>query len=154
MSTIMRAEDLATLVVARVKTISKANGFETDIGLQAFEGKLVIADEDVGEGACTIVEGVDSVNDRPGRIPNNQIEQRFAVVAYVKCDPRYPNRAAHAVIRDIKRAIWSNKNATFDNQVLLVKYLGKDIGPRPDGVNIVLGLVEFSVTYVEDLTNP
>lgn len=154
MSTVMKAGDLADLIVARIRTITKANGFETDIGLQAFEGKLVIADEDVGDGACTIIEGVDTVNDRPGRIPNNQIEQRFGVVAYMPCDPRWPNRAAHSVIRDIKRAIWSNKNATFDDQVILVKYLGKDIGPRADGVKIVLGMVEFSVQYVEDLTSP
>lgn len=149
------ASAVAALVRERIGRIKIEDGFETDLGLTVFQGKIRVADEDVPAGGCiSIVEGVDTVNDRPGRIPNALIEQRFGMVAYMPCDPANPNLAAHAAIRDIKRVMWANKNATFDGAVSMVKYLGKDIGPRADGAKIVIGLVEIGVQFVEDLSNP
>jgi len=149
------ASGVAALVKERISRIKLVDGFSTDIGNTMFEGKILVADEDVPEGGCvSIIEGVDTVDDRPGKIPNAKVTVRFGMVCYLQCDPDNPTVACHAAIRDVKKAIFANRNATFDDQVYLVKYLGKDIGPRADGSNIVMALVEISVSYVEDLSNP
>lgn len=153
--TINTASGVAALVKERISRIKQEDGFATDIGNTVFEGKVLVADEDVPVGGCvSIIEGVDTVNDRPGKIPNALIEVRFGMVCYLHCDPNNPSTACHAAIRDVKKVIFANRNATFDEKVFLVKYLGKDIGPRADGAKIVMALVEISVQYVEDLSNP
>lgn len=154
-NTINTASRVAALVYERATGITVANGYETDLGTAVFQGKVKVADEQVLETkfCLSVIEGIDTIEARPGRVPNVKVEQRYGLVAYGVCDPNAPNETAHKMIRDIKRAIWRG-NGTFDDQVILVRYLGRDIGPRADGVNIVMALVEFGVQYVEDLTKP
>lgn len=151
--TIFTAGQVSAIVQERMRSITLANECETDIGSQVYMGRRIVADEDIGSGAITVIEGIDTVTSRPGRIPNAVIEQRYALVAYLPCDPDQPNAAAHAAIRDLKRAIFKG-NATFEDRVRTVKYLGRDIGTRADGARYVVALVEIAVEYVEDLTKP
>lgn len=149
------ASGVAALVKERIGRIKVVDGFATDIGNTVFAGKVLVADEDVPEGGCvSIIEGTDTVNARPGKIPNAVVEVRFGMVCYLHCDPDNPAVVCHDAIRDVKKVIFAGRNATFDDKVVLVKYLGKDIGPRADGTKIVMALVEISVSYVEDLSNP
>jgi hypothetical protein len=71
----------------------------------------------------------------------------------VSCDPNHPNDAAHAAIRDIKRAMFAG-DGNFGGRVLKVSYQGRDIGPRVDGEPVVYVQVTIDIDYVEDLTNP
>jgi hypothetical protein len=81
------------------------------------------------------------------------ISQSYMIDAFDVCDPDNPNTKALSMIRDIKRAIFKT-DATLGGAVKKVSYLGRDIGPRPDGVAMVQARVMISVEYVEDLTNP
>jgi hypothetical protein len=84
-------------------------------------------------------------------------EQEYILFAYVPCDPRNPNDAAHAAIRDMKRAIFRTAGAAdtrLGGKVHRVRYLGRDIGPRADGAGVVLAAIEVEGQYAEDLANP
>ena len=79
-----------------------------------------------------------------------------------QCDPDNPNDMAHQIISDIKKAVFSNTDATrvdttmgtvsFGGRVKSVHYRGRDIGPRTDGVPIVFAVVHIDVVYVEQLS--
>ena len=145
------AQQVADGVAERIALISTANGYETDIGQRLFKGRRAVDESAV---PCSVlIEGNDTPVDRPGRLPAVSIKQRYVIAAYVACDPNNPNVAAHAAIRDIKRAMF-NGDGNFGGKVLKVTYQGRDIGPRADGVPVVFVTVEIDVDYVEDLTNP
>lgn len=154
---ITTAGGIAAVIYERMLAIQVANGYETDMGLTVFQGKTRVADEQVikAKTCISVLEGIDTVQAQAarGRIPQVKLEQRYGLVGYSVCDPSAPNVAAHQLLRDMKRAIW-NGDATFGGQVLAVNYLSRDIGPRPDGVNIVMALLEFGVEYTENLTDP
>jgi hypothetical protein len=102
-----------------------------------------------------VAEGVDDVKDQPGRVPSILVAQMYLIDGFDICDPDHPNDKAHAMIRDIKRAIWSGQDAmTWGGKVKRVSYVGRDIAPRLDGHALVQVRVTIFVEYVEDLTNP
>jgi hypothetical protein len=152
MTVFTNSDAIAADIKARVAQITKANGYETDIGLTIFDGRTAVNDEDV---PCTsIIEGADTVKSTPGRSAAWKIEQLYVLVGYAPCDPDAPNAAARAVIRDLKRAIFKTNgkpDATFGGKVLEIEYRGRNIGPRADGVPIVMGIVEIAVVYAESL---
>lgn len=148
---------VAEIVYNRVLQIKQENGYETNMGATVFQGKTRVADDQVldAKSCLSVIEGIDVVEAQAGRgrIPLVKLEQRFGLVGYAECDPSAPNIVAHKMLRDMKRAIWHD-GANFGGAVLEVKYLSRDIGPRADGVNIVMALIEFGVQYAEDLTKP
>ncbi len=151
------AAGVAAVIYDRILRITMENGFETDMGRTVFQGKTKVADEQVKDaGSCiSVIEGIDTVEDRAarGRNPLVKLEQRYGLVGYSICDPNAPNLAAHMMLRDMKKAIWHD-GSTFGGTVFAVTYLSRDIGPRADGVNIVMALLEIGVQYAEDLSNP
>ena len=50
------------------------------------------------------------------------------------------------MIRDMKRATFFD-GRTLGGKVYEVRYLGKDIGPRPDGVALVQARIAISVSF-------
>jgi hypothetical protein len=147
------ATEIAAEIEARVGQIRTANGFATDIGATVFRGRIAVNDEDVP--CVSIIEGTDSVLSTPGRAALWKIEQHYALVGYVPCDPANPNDAAHALITDLKRAIFKTNgkaDATFGGKVLEIHYKGRNIGPRADGAPIVMGIVEIAVVFAESLS--
>ena len=152
MTTYTKAADVSAEIIARLQTILVVNGYETDIGRNVLAGRRKLPGDD--QPPCLIVfEGADDVRDQPGRIPCVLISQAYVFDGFDKCDPDNPNIKAHAIIRDIKRAIFKG-DATLGGKVRSVTYMGRDIGPRPDGVALVQARVMISVEFVEDLTNP
>lgn len=145
------AEDIALEISTRMSTITVANGFETDIGLTVYRGKRKV--EDDAAPCSVLIEGADTVEDRPGKLPAVKVAQGYVLGAYLACDADNPNDAAHAAIRDLKKAMFSD-GGNFGGKAHVVSYRGRDIGPRTDGVAIVFALIEITVTYVEQLTNP
>jgi hypothetical protein len=146
-----KSSEVAGAIATRIAQIKIADGFETDIGLRVFRGRRNVDESAVP--CAVLIEGTDTPTDRPGRLPSVSIRQRFVIAAYVPCDANNPNDAAHAAIRDVKRAIFAG-DATLGSKVLRVMYAGRDIGPRADGLPIVFVTVDIDVEYVEDLTNP
>lgn len=152
MSNYNRAGDVSAEIIRRLKTILLANGCETDIGRDVMAGRRKIVGDD--QPPCLIVlEGGDDARDQPGRIPSVLISQSYVFDGFDVCEADNPNTKGHAIIRDIKRAIFKG-DATLGGTVRSVTYLGRDIGPRPDGVALVQARVMISVEFVEDLTNP
>lgn len=151
MSTLFnKASEIAQELDTRLKTITKANGFETDIGLKVFRGRRNIDDDAVP--CAMLIEGNDQPRSRAGKLATYEIEQNYVLGGYVPCDPDNPNDAAHALLRDLKKVVFSDDN--LGRKVKSVDYKGRDIGPRTDGVAIVMAIIEISVVYVETLSNP
>lgn len=154
MTVYVRAEDVSEEIVTRIQRIRIANGFETDIGRQILRGRVKVPADDMPP--CTaLIEGNDDTEDTAGKLRSAQIKVRvpFMIDGFDACDPDQPNVKAHAMIRDIKRAIFHD-GRTLGEKVVEVSYLGRDIGPRPDGVGLVQVRVAIEVSYAEDLANP
>lgn len=146
-----RAEDIAELLVARLATLTKAQGAETDIGRSVLRGRKRIDDTQI---PCTVViEGEDALTRSPRGVTLYKIAQEYEIHGYVPCLQDHPNTAAHAVLRDIKRAVFGD-GATLGGRVREVRYLGRDIGPRADGSSFVLAVVSLEIEYVEDVASP
>lgn len=154
MEVLSSAEAVAGEIVRRVGLITKANGCETDIGLQVFQGLRHISEDMIP--CAVVIEGPDAPGDLNVR-GDIELDQSYVLYGYLPCDPLHPNVAAHAAIRDLKRAIFiTNGKADkwWGRLVRGVKYLGRDIGPRTDGAAFVLAAIEIQVSYVESLSNP
>jgi len=145
------AAEIAANLAVRLATITLASGAETDIGNLVLRGRRNVDEAMVP--CCVLIEGSDTITDRPGRLPAVAITQRYVIGAYVRCDANHPNDAAHAAIRDIKKALFGD-GGTLDGRVMKASYRGRDIGPRMDGVPIVFVTVQIDIDYVEDLTRP
>jgi hypothetical protein len=151
-STYTTAAAVSEEIDRRLRGILLANACETDIGRDVMLGRRKMPGDD--QPPCVVVlEGGDDVRDQPGRIPTVLVSQKYVIDGFDKCDPDNPNTKGHAIIRDLKRAIFAG-DATLGGAVKSVTYLGRDIGPRADGVSLVQARILISVEFVEDLTNP
>lgn len=154
MTVFVKSADVAQEVVDRLSTITIAQGAETNIGSNIKQGKRKLPAE--GEiPCCYLIEGGDDVEDTSGRSQTAlaKVRQAYVIDAFDACDPDNPNTKAHAMIRDIKRALFKD-GRTFGGKVVEVMYRGRDIGPRPDGVALVQARVMIDVSFAEDLANP
>lgn len=149
------AESVGDEIAARLATCTVALDAETDLGVKVYRGRRRIDDSMIP--CVTIIEG----DDIPARATGGRcvvkLDQRYVLYAYVPCDPDDPNVAAHAALRDMKRALFSTAGRPdnrLGGKVFEVEYLGRDIGPRADGAALVLAALEIGVTYVEDLAAP
>jgi hypothetical protein len=153
-SLLQSAGEIAADIKARLQTRTIALGAETDIGVRVLLGKRSI---DKSQIPCVVIIEGDDMPDAVNSRTKYQVEQRYALLAYLPCDIDNPNTAAHAAIRDMKRAIFTTEGVAdhkLNDQVKSVEYLGRDIGPRADGEAFVLAIIEVSVTYVEDVATP
>lgn len=152
MTLLTRQEDISDEIAFRLAARTIALGAETNIGTRVLHGRRHIDDDKV---PCTvIIEGVDSPTLHDGkRRATSETSKRYILVGYDKCEADHPNRKGHAIVRDLKRAIFHD-GRTLGEKVREVVYHGSDIGPRKDGVPIVMATVEVSVDFIEDLANP
>ncbi|MFA9287997.1 hypothetical protein ACCQ08_24685 [Comamonas sp. SY3] len=154
-----RARDVAQHINDLLAGISVANGYETDIGLKVYRGKRRIDDDAVP--CAVLIEGEDNPTSDQGPA-SQKVTQSYVLGGYTTCDPDNPNDAAHKIIADIKKAIFTVVNPskvdrhrgthTFGGLVKNVTYRGRDIGPRADSVAIVFAVVHIDVEFVEQLT--
>lgn len=148
------AEDIGTELSARLQACTVALGAETDLGVKVYRGRRHVDDSMIP--CCVVIEG----DDVPARVSvgtRYNLDQRYVLFAYVPCDPDNPNDAAHAAIRDMKRALFNTDgqpDVKLGGKVKEIDYLGRDIGPRADGAAFVLAAIEVGVTYVENVAAP
>lgn len=153
MARLTRSEDISLEIRDRVALLLSANGAETNVGQAVYLGRKAVDDSMI---PCTvIIEG----NDDPVDSSGSQVktDQQYVLMSYLPCDADHPNTAAHAALRDLKRAVFRTDgkfDQTMGGKVKKVEYLGRDIGPRADGSAFVLAIVEISIEHVEDLANP
>jgi hypothetical protein len=146
-------EAVGALIKQRLETRTIAQGAETDLGATVYLGRRHVDDTMIP--CTTLIEGPDE----PGRghvVDEYEVAQKYIVFAYVPCDANAPNTAAHAAIRDIKRALFrtaaGGPDKNLGGQVRALRYLGRDIGPRADGAAFVVVGVEVEATYVEKMS--
>lgn len=155
--TLLQSADLIGRELSdRLLTRTAALGAETDLGRKVFRGRRVIDDDSI---PCTaVIEGTDEVEENDSRhTVQAKVTQQYVLLAYVPCDPLHPNDAAHAALRDLKRAVFTTggvPDRTLGGRVVRVRYRGRDIGPRADGAAFVVASLEVTVEYVENLATP
>ena len=154
-----RARDIALHLDGLLAGITKAHGYETDIGVRVYRGRRKIDDDAVP--CAVIIEGEDHPGGTQGPSAQ-QVVQSYALGGYAQCDPDHPNDTAHQIISDLKKAVFglpadatraeqATGTRSFGGRVKKVEYKGRDIGPRADGVAIVFAVVHIDVTFVEHL---
>ncbi len=144
-----KASDIAEYLTTLIQTIKIADGFNTDIGLTVFRGRKKIDDDMVPCGV--IIEGEDRPGDNAGR-ESIKITQSYVLGGYVKCDPDNPNDDAHLVIKDLKKVLFG-QGPRMGNRVAAIRYQGRDIGPRADGVAIVFAVINVDIEFAETLAD-
>ena len=145
---------MANEVKRRLQLCTIAQGAETNLGIKVLHGQAAV-EVDMAP-CCKMVEG-DDVPARANARTDYEIEQRFAAIAYLPCDVATPMTAAHAGVRDIKRALFTTDGKAdyrWGGSIKSIEYLGKQMGFRAAGERMVLAIVEFSVTYVENVATP
>lgn len=144
-----KASDIAEYLTGLIQTIKTADGFNTDIGLTVFRGKRKIDDDLVP--CAVLIEGEDRVGDNVGR-EEIKITQSYVLGGYVKCDPDNPNDAAHLIIKDLKKVLFS-QGPRMGGRVRAISYTGRDIGPRSDGIPIVFAVIHIDIEFAETLAD-
>lgn len=153
MSVYSSATEVAQELSARLATILTSNGFNTNMGQRVYRGRVAVSDDDVP--CVSLIEGDEDVRENPSRLnATAHITQQYALAGYAPCDPLQPNDAAHEIIKDMKRAIFQDKDSSLTRKVRRVAYKGRNIGPRADSVPIVQAVIYIEVEYVEDLSAP
>lgn len=159
MTLLHRSEDVAAEMLRRMALCTVAQGAETDIGAAVYQGRRRAVDDTMVP--CSVLIEGDDVPKSDVANTTIQTEQHYVWLAFTPCDPNDPNVAAHAAIRDMKRAVFTTGFAPdaeddprWGYSVQDVEYLGRDIGPRADGEAFVCVAMEVAVTFVEHLAAP
>jgi len=147
---VSKADAIARAITARLGAIRISSGYLTDIGARAYRGRLRL---DPSRLPCVvIVEGEDRLANAG---PRDAVKLTLPVLVegHAACDPDNPNDSAHAIIADLKRALFAEP-PNLGGLAREVRYNGRSIGAREDGLAQVSAVVEIEVDYVEDLRNP
>lgn len=144
-----KAKDVAQALTDRLAVITVANGYQTDIGLRVFRGRRKLDETHVP--CIVIVEGDDNItSEQRGRVAT---APDYFIEGHSVCDPDNPNDKAHDMIADLKRAIWSG-DLSFGGLVLELKYKGRAIQSREDGMSMIAGSIQISAKFAENLAEP
>lgn len=153
-----KANDIAAALAARLATIRTANGYATDAGQHVYRGAIGIAEENAPFSA--IIEQEDQVEDQrikdrsTGADPiDADLLLPFDIVAFAPCDPDNPAIAGHALVADIKRAVFGG-DLTWGGLATHTRYIGRSIPPRTAGSTLVEVRVSIRIGCVENLADP
>lgn len=147
------ASKVAAEVQRRIEHIAIANGYKTDVGMRVLRGRRRINVEDLP--CLVIIEPDDEVV--KGTRTQCEVTLPLIVEGHMQGDPDNPNDAAHCMIGDIKRAVFTGGLFAYGIDGRLkaeIQYDGRVISPRDDGTDVVSAAVRVRVRIAEDLTNP
>lgn len=152
-----KAAAIAAAVATRLSLVTRANGYHTDAGLHVWRGRTAIDANELP--SITLFEQEDQVEEQriiaastPATIDTNLLLP-FVIEASSQCDPDNPNIDGHTLVADIKRAIFSG-DLTWGSLASHTRYIGRTIGPREGGEDIVTVTVQIRIGYTEDLAQP
>ena len=99
---------LAAELLARLATITQANGYATNAGLHVFDGATGVPDN---LGAFLVLaeseEGVGSQKTAEGNSPDDvNVSLPMSIEGRIACNPEHPNTAARTLCADIRRALF------------------------------------------------
>lgn len=152
-----KANQIAAAVAARLENIRVANGYATDAGQKVFRGRAAIAPDSLPN--VILFEAEDLVETQ--RVDYAQetlpidanVLLPFVIEATGPCDADNPNVAGHALVADIKKAIFAG-DLSWGGLATHTRYIGRTLGPREGGTNLVTVTVQIRVGYVENLAAP
>lgn len=142
------------MIVARLATILPANGYATSAGERVSMGDVWPDEADVP--ALTLHEG-EMVNNgyalvrAQGRAGANAMKMRaeYTVEGIADCASIATYTAAHALIADIKRALFADGGLSFGEAAGDHKLEGHGVIPRAKGSNRVTVAVVGSYFYID-----
>ena len=143
------ANDTALAIAALLAGIRTANGYNTDAGIRVYRGRRAVDEDEIP--CLTLIEGEDSVIDANDRQVSLAVP--YSIEGHTACDAENPNDAAHVLIADIKRAIFSADNR-LGGLVKDIRYTGRIMAPRTDGASIAVVSVGIEARLVENLAQP
>lgn len=148
MSTInSKAKDISIALTAALATITKANGYRTDIGTKVSRGRPQLDENSIP--LIVLVEGDETPEGRASPRSTefkNGIEYR--IEGFDICDLNNPNDIAHDIVADLKKCVFGKAvPLAFE-----VKYLNRIIGKREDGLKFNAGALVVAISYTEDVS--
>jgi hypothetical protein len=152
-----KAARITAAIAARLAAIRVANGYLTDAGQYVWHGRQAIdpntlpsttlhEDEDLVERQRTGDQSSPATIDAGVLLP-------YIIEATDHCDPDNPNLTGHALVADIKRAIFAD-DLTWGGLAQKTLYTGRTLGPRPDGASMVTVTVRIQIAMAENLAQP
>lgn len=148
-----KARDIAVAISSAVGEISIANGYNTDIGLSVFRGKMTFSPDEMP--CSVVVEGEDVVLEQ--RFRDVRLKQRYLLESHrrlLEAEIGNPNDIAHLMIVDLKRSIFKDPTLGGIIDKNKIEYAGRNIGVREDGQPFISASIEIDVEFSEDLSNP
>ena len=125
---------LAAELLARLATITQANGYATNAGLHVFDGATGVPDN---LGAFLVLaeseEGVASQKSQVGKPDDVKVSLPFTVEGRTPCDPLHPNAAGRLLCADIRRALFGAGSTLSAPINATLRYAGRSIDRREPG---------------------
>lgn len=148
-----KALQIVKALAARLEVIRTANGYRTDAGAQVYRGRIVFDASD-SLPALTVFDDEDDVLQINGAL-RAKLGLSVTIEGIAQADPDNPSDTGHAMVADIKKAIFSpDYDQTFGGMVAKLSYAGRRMQSREGGSGHISVAVMLTVEYVEDLTNP
>jgi hypothetical protein len=146
-----RANDIATAIVDRLKTIRSNAGFNTNVGAAVYRGRQQLAEPN----ACTLFEGEEDASGSAYIEPYTVTAIiHFTAEAAVVCDPLNPDVAGHDLAEDMQKALFSGSATLGGLLASPLIYTGRVIQPRKDGQAIVTVQIKLDALYTLTPANP
>lgn len=155
-----KALDIILAVKARLQGITVAGGYNTNAGQKVYLGRAFL-DGDKDVPSLTLHEGrpqesgygfVENTSARPNI--GARLAPEYTVEGFAEADSNDPYTVGHALLADIKKALWGTecKNPLADT--LTHTMVGYGIMPHQAGSNRVAVLVVGAYQYVENFAAP
>lgn len=150
------AHRIVLALQARCEAITKAGGYATDAGLRVYRGRDVVTRSDSFPLLVIHRDPEEVVGAQGGRqFPGVSLRLRmaFGIEGHIEADPDNPLDAAHAVIADIKQAIFLPTDRLVPETTELA-YTDSFVERRGDGASIASVAVNGHVEFTEEVGQP
>lgn len=144
-----------------LQTITVANGFNFDSGLNVAWGKITNTSDQIPcifllDGDSTNHDDTEVVLNLPGKIRSMevQVRKRVQVEVHVPCDADMPNVAGHMALADLKAALFATDRLFGSASTRQTRWVSDTFGRREDGAKIMPVMLQFDITYTANQAAP
>ncbi len=147
------SERVLGAIVARLRLITMANGYNTDAGTKAFRAKRTFDSVDLP--GCSVWDSGEETNEGTSNHSAMLMRQLVTVEAHVASDKADSGVQAGLLKADVKRAVLSGGHLVDDDGGLgEIVYLGATVESAPSGGNTEVTNVNFAILYKETRGDP